>query len=63
MKAVDEFIHRQSEPNKSCFMGLRSLLLEFHSKISETTKYGMPCYLFEKGILCYLWKDKKTQEP
>jgi Domain of unknown function (DU1801) len=42
---------------------MRSLILKQDSGISETVKYGMPCFCYHKKILCYLWTDKKTKEP
>jgi hypothetical protein len=51
------------EPQKSTFMALRSIILEYDDNISETLKYGMPCFLYKKNILCYLWIDSKTNEP
>ena len=26
-------------------------------------KYGMPCFCVGKKAFCYLWIDKKTEEP
>jgi hypothetical protein len=31
--------------------------------ITETVKYGMPCFCYRKKVFCYLWTDKKTHEP
>lgn len=53
----------QAEPNKSCFLALRAIILKQDHNISETVKYGMPCFCFKKKILCYLWTDKKTDFP
>ncbi|MDH6308797.1 uncharacterized protein YdhG (YjbR/CyaY superfamily) [Dysgonomonas sp. PFB1-18] len=51
------------EPQKSALLALRSIILEYDENISETLKYGMPCFLYKKNILCYLWIDNKTSEP
>jgi hypothetical protein len=59
----DHFYLNQSEPNRSCLLTLRSLILKQDTAISETVKYGMPCFCYHKKILCYLWTDKKTREP
>jgi Domain of unknown function (DU1801) len=53
----------KDEPVKSCLLALRSLVLKQDSDISETQKYGMPCFCFRKKMFCYLWTDKKTNEP
>lgn len=60
---LDEFYLEQDEPNRSCFLSLRTVILKAHQNISETKKYGMPCFTYSKKALCYLWKDKKTFEP
>jgi Domain of unknown function (DU1801) len=59
----DHFYLNQSEPNRSCLLTLRSLILKQDSAISEAVKYGMPCFCYHKKILCYLWIDRKTLEP
>ena len=53
----------KEEPNKSCLLTLRSIILEQDSYITETQKYGMPCFCYRKKMFCYLWTDKKTDEP
>ncbi len=59
----DHFYLDQPEPNKSCLLAMRDLLLKFHNSISETTKYGMPCFTLHDKMFCFLWTDKKTTEP
>jgi hypothetical protein len=54
---------KKSEPNKSCLLALRSIILEQDKQITETQKYGMPCFCYKKRAFCYLWTDKKTDEP
>ena len=51
------------EPNKSCLLALRSIILNQDENITETQKYGMPCFCYKKKMFCYLWTDKKTNEP
>ncbi len=63
MSKTDNFYLKQNEPNKSCFLALRDILLDFDPNISETVKYGMPCFMYQNKAFCYLWKDKKTEEP
>jgi len=62
MSQTDEFYHRQEEPNKSCLLALRKIILS-HDGITETKKYGMPCFCYHAKMMCYLWTDKKTNEP
>lgn len=42
---------------------MRDMLLGFDNDITETRKYGMPCFCYKGKMFCYLWVDKKTDEP
>ena len=53
----------QKEPQRSCLLALRDIILEQDSDVSETVKYGMPCFCYKKKMFCYLWTDSKTNEP
>lgn len=53
----------KEEPNKSCLLALRDIILHQDTNITETQKYGMPCFCYKKKMFCYLWTDKKTDEP
>jgi len=59
----EEFYLGQTEPNKSCLLALRRIIMEQDLDITETTKYGMPCFCYKGRMFCYLWVDKKTGEP
>lgn len=63
MEALDEFYFGKEEPLKSCLLALRDIILGTDGGISACQKYGMPCFCVGKKALCYLWTDKKTQEP
>lgn len=63
MSDLDNFYLAQDEPNKSCFLALRSIVLSLDERVNETRKYGMPCFCFGKKMFCYLWTAKKTKEP
>lgn len=54
---------KKAEPNKSCLLALRSIILDQDKDITETQKYGMPCFCYKKKTFCYLWTDKQTDEP
>lgn len=60
---IDNFYLNKEEPNRSCLLAIRSILLKLNVNVSETKKYGMPCFCFKKKPFCYLWIDKKTTEP
>lgn len=53
----------KEEPHKSCLLALRNIILKQDKHITETQKYGMPCFCYKKKVFCYLWTDKKTAEP
>jgi len=63
MTLSDNFYLNQAEPNKSCLLALRKIILEQDDAVTETRKYGMPCFCYKKKMFCYLWTDKKTHEP
>jgi len=63
---VDElqnYYQNKIEPNKSCLLALRTIILNQDKNITETRKWGMPCFCYKKMMFCYLWTDKKTDEP
>ena len=63
MSDTDNFYLDKDEPNKSCLLALRDIILSQDENVSETKKYGMPCFCYKKKMFCYLWTDKKTDEP
>ncbi len=60
---LDNYYLNKEEPNKGCLLALRRIILEQDTKLTETRKYGMPCFCYKKKMFCYLWTDKKTDEP
>jgi hypothetical protein len=60
---LDNYFLSKDEPNRSCLLALRSIILEQDTAVTETVKYGMPCFCYNKKMFCYLWTDKKTNEP
>ncbi|MFT5887174.1 MAG: hypothetical protein ACI9IP_003647 [Arcticibacterium sp.] len=63
MKDIEHYYLNQPEPNKSCLLALRSIILGQDPDVTETQKWGMPCFCYKKKMFCYLWTDKKTKEP
>ena len=63
MVNFDDFYLNKTEPNRSCLLALRELVLKQDEFVSETKKYGMPCFCYKKKMFCYLWTNKKTNEP
>lgn len=63
MNDKDAFYLNKQEPNKSCLLTLRNIILKLDENVTETKKYGMPCFCYKKKMFCYLWVDKKTEKP
>ncbi|WP_240491734.1 DUF1801 domain-containing protein, partial [Flavivirga aquatica] len=63
MNQNDNFYLDKDEPNKSCLLTLRNIIINQDKNITETKKYGMPCFCYKTKTFCYLWIDKKTDEP
>ncbi|MCG8318227.1 MAG: DUF1801 domain-containing protein [Cytophagales bacterium] len=63
IREVDQYYEDQEEPNKSCLLALRSIILGQDRDVTETRKWGMPCFCYRKKMFCYLWTDKKTDQP
>ncbi len=63
IKKTYQFYLDLSEPNQSCLLILRDIILNVNDLIVEDLKSNTPCFNFNKQILCYLWVDKSTSEP
>ncbi len=63
VEQLHNYYLNKAEPNKSCLLALRSIILEQDTNVIETQKWGMPCFCYKKKMFCYLWTDKKTDEP
>lgn len=61
--ALQAYYLYKAEPTKSCLLALRDIILAQDKDITETQKYGMPCFCYKKKMFCYLWTDKETDEP
>jgi hypothetical protein len=63
MNNIDDFYLKFEEPIKSTFLALKDIILDQDQEISMSWKYGMPFFSFKNKMFCYLWLDKKTQQP
>jgi len=63
MNDKGSFYLKQEEPNRSCLLAMRDIVLKTDVEVEETMKYGAPCFCFRGKAFCYLWMDKKTCEP
>ena len=61
---IEAYYLKQKEPEKSCLLALRSILLSFDTEhMSEEWKYGLPFLYYKKKPYCYFWKDPKSKQP
>ena len=63
IKEIDNYYFSKEEPNKSCLLALRKIILAQDPLITETQKWNMPCFCYRKWIVCYIRVDKKTNKP
>jgi Domain of unknown function (DU1801) len=63
LKSIDNFYANQSEPCKSCLLALSEIILKQDEQITTALKYGMPFFMYKGKMFCYLWIDKKLNEP
>lgn len=59
MKPIDKYFLDKEEPVKSCLLFLREYILNYDDAMTEDRKYGMPFYLYNGKMCCYLWTHKK----
>lgn len=63
LKPADNYFLLKQEPEKSCLLALRALVLSADKDITEAWKYGMPFYCYRGKMFCYLWTHKKLGKP
>lgn len=56
---IDNYYDSKKEPIKSCLLALRNIILKQDPLITETQKWGMPCFCYKNRICCYLSIDFK----
>jgi hypothetical protein len=60
---TENFYLKKEEPEKSCLLALRDIILRYDENMKETRKYGMPCFTYKGNAFCYLWIHKKYKQP
>ncbi len=63
LRDIDQWYLNHEEPNLSCFQALREWILRFDQDITEAWKYRMPMFVYKGKMFCYLWSDKRTNQP
>lgn len=60
---LESFFRLKPEPQQSCLYFLRSIITNFDPEIRETYKWKLPFYTLKGKMFCYLWIDKKNDQP
>ena len=63
IEQLNNYYLTKEEPVRGCLLALRYIILNQDKNMTETQKWGMPCFCFKQKIVCFLWTDKKTDEP
>jgi len=63
LRDIDNYYLQKDEPVKSCLLFLREFILGFDKEITESWKYRMPFFCYRGRMFCYLWVNKKTNQP
>ena len=63
MREIDQFFLQQDEPLKSCLHYLRTFIVNYEKNITEAWKFRMPFFCYNGKMFCYLWINKKTNQP
>ena len=63
VEQLHNYYLNKEEPNKSCLLALRNIILNQDINVTETQKWGVPCFCFKKKMFCFLMIDKKIDEP
>lgn len=62
-EAKSQVYLQHPEPIRSCLLSLREIMLSYPRPLTESIKYGMPCFCYGKSPVCYFWVDKQTAFP
>ena len=63
LSELDNYFLNQPEPQQSCLLALRQIILSYSDEMAEGFGYKMPQYKYKGKPFCYLWTDKKTNQP
>ncbi|MEO8150892.1 MAG: DUF1801 domain-containing protein [Bacteroidia bacterium] len=63
LSEIDNYFLQNKEPVKSYLLFLREFILNYDTNITEGWRYKMPFYFYKGKRFCYLWINKKTNQP
>ncbi|MGI9171336.1 MAG: iron chaperone [Candidatus Nanopelagicus sp.] len=53
-REIDQYIAKQSEPNKSNLKAMRAIILEIEPALKQGISYGIPAFKLDKDVVCGL---------
>lgn len=60
---LDDFYLQLEEPNRSCFLALRNIILSQDENITPEWKFKLPFFYYKGKMFCYIWHHKKFKQP
>ena len=63
LNTFNSYYFKQREPNQSCLLALRDFILNQDPLITESLKWGTPCFSFKNRMFCFLALTKDNQSP
>lgn len=63
LRDIDNFYLQKEEPNRSCLLALKEIILAFDKDITPAWKYKMPFFCYHGKMFCYIWVHKKNNQP
>lgn len=63
MNESETFFLEKDEPLRSTLLTLRDIILKQDKDITCEWKYRMPFFCYRRKMFCYLWVNKKTNQP
>lgn len=63
LKDEDNFYLKQPEDIRACLFALKDVILAQDSNLQPAWKYRMPFFCYKEKMFCYLWVDRKSNQP
>lgn len=60
---LDKFYYEQKDNQRECLLLMRQIIKGIDPGISETIKYGLPCFIYKSKPLFYLSVEKINERP
>ena len=60
---LHNFYLKHEEPNRSCLLALRDIILKQDGHICQTIKWNLPCFCYKAKMFCFLNVEKQSDQP